>query len=80
MTIFATTKSGSHYSFTQNEKGECFVSTGRMSGRIVKLYHPIEMGKKMEFEFIRNGMYGSPDEEEATFNESTEVVKLKVCF
>ena len=77
MTILATTKSGSEYIFTQNENGELLVMKGIMTGKVTQMHRPIEVGNILEFDFIRDGIYGEPEGNPMYF-QSTELVTISV--
>ena len=77
MTIRAITKSGTEYLFTQNENGELHFMKGIITGKVTEMRRPIEVGNILEFDFIRDGIYGEP-EAFPTYLQSTEIVKITV--
>ncbi len=74
MLIIATTKSGTKYSFAQDEQGELRVTRELMKGKVTKFYNPIENGRSMEFDFI------SDEDASQMHHQSLEIVKLTIAL
>jgi len=77
MTIRAITQSGTEYIFTQNKDGEFHFMRGITTGKVTKMHRPIEVGTPLEFDFLREGVYGAT-ETFPTYFRSTEVKKIAI--
>ncbi|MGN1301825.1 MAG: hypothetical protein ACI4U9_04825 [Clostridia bacterium] len=75
--ISVKTKSGTVYEL-QQEGDKLFIQNGiTLSGVVVKLYEPIRIGGILHLDFIKDGLYGTP-EKHPMFLRSTKITDIVI--
>ena len=76
--INVNTQSGSSYMLEQ--KGDkLFIRKGILSGTVIKIYEEIKVGGILHIDFIKDGLYGTPDAH-TMFLRSTPITGIDILI